>query len=135
MVRNSVRGLGKIGGTLAAVAATIVVCMLGIAVMTNLLLNGKMVLSSIDLSMDGLLLIAVFVGSQVLFKIEERRLIYSIIVGAIVVIMTVLSGFMMDGEFQNIIRNLIAVTAGCVLSVLRFLKGHRKKRGRSVGYR
>lgn len=135
MARRGARSLGNIGSILAAVVVTAVVCIFGLVIISHVILNEMIAESGADASIAVLLFCAVFIGGQVLFKNEERKLIYPVVVGAIVVIMMMFGGFLMDGEFQNISRNLIIVSIGCTLSTLRFLKGSRKKRGRNIGYR
>lgn len=135
MARSGTRMLGKTGGILAAVVVITVTFVLGLVIISHMILNEKIAESGADASIAVLLFCAVFIGGQVLLKVEERKMIDPIVVGVIIVVMMVLGGFMMDGEFRNIMRNLIAVCVGCALSVLRFVKGPRKKRRRNIGYR
>lgn len=135
MARKGTRSLGKTGDIFAAVMVTMAVCLLGIAVISYLLLNGKITETGVDLSIATLLVCAVFIGGQLLRMVEEKRLLHLIEMGGIVAVMMVTGGFMMEGEFQSISKSLLSVSVGCVLSAISFRKTSAKKRGRNARYR
>ena len=95
-----------------------------------MILNGKLPEARIGESISFLVFTAVFIGGQVLLKIDEGKLVDMIILGLITVVMMLMGGFLIAGEFQYVVRNLISVAAGCALLVLFSLKGSEKKKTR-----
>lgn len=98
------------------------------SLISYLILKGKIAESSVDLLIVVLLFCAVTIGGQVLLKTEERKITDHIVTGTLVIITMAAGGFMMDGGFCGVIRNLIVVGIACGLSALRSMKEPRKKR-------
>ena len=135
MARSDRKIRGKLGRILIATFVIILIYGSGLIAISHMVLNGKIPEARIGGFISFLVFTAVFVGGQVLLKIDEGKIIDMIILGLITVVLMLFGGFLIEGEFQYVTRNLIYVSAGCALSVLFSLKRSGKKKTRITRHR
>ena len=135
MVGSATKIRKKPSRVLIAAFVIILICGSGLIAISHMILNGKLPEARIGESISFLVFTAVFIGGQVLLKIDEGKLVDMIILGLITVVMMLMGGFLIAGEFQYVVRNLISVAAGCALLVLFSLKGSEKKKTRIKSHR
>ena len=126
---------GRLMIVLIANTTSITVCFLGLVIISNLVLNQTIGEAGTNLAVSVLLLSAVFAGEQVLSRYVGKVLMYSIVAGSSFVLLTVLGGLMMDGCFQNPMRNLVVIITGTALSVAITGNGDRRRNRRKFRYR
>ena len=126
---------GISSGIIISVATIAAVCALGLAVISHMILNGRVDESGVDISMVVLLFLAAFLGGRVWITVKEGNKINLFLVGLIATILLGVGGFTMEGEFQNIIRNLVSISSGCLISTFQVKNEFRKNRKRKSGYR
>lgn len=135
MTRKDGRKIGKCSNYIIAIVGAIAVCLLLLAVLSHLILNGSIPMTYLEACIVMLILSVTFTSGKLVNRINNRGIIPSTIFTLSISIMMMVGGLLMEGKFQNIIRNMLTVTAGCTLSWLRFPKKARLKRGRNTGYR
>lgn len=135
MASMNKNAFGRLMVVLIANTTSITVCFLGLVIISNLVLNQTIGETGTNLAVSVLLLSAVFAGEQVLSRYVGKVLMYSIVAGSSFVLLTVLGGLMMDGCFQNPMRNLVVIITGTALSVAITRNGDRRRNRRKFRYR
>lgn len=133
MGKNKVKVQGNLSGVLTGTGCAILVCLSGLAALTQLVLMGKTGERGIEIVVPVLLLLSSLVGSQVTSHVVNKNQMIGIAstAGAFVLVM-VIAGLTMEGMFSRILPNIGAVIAGgvvsCVLCLKKPVKGPRRKR-------
>ena len=135
MVNKKTNGKNGLAVALAANGVSVGTCMLGLVLVSFMVLNQTIGDTGTNAAIIGVVLCATFLGARVLSILNEKTIVFSAIAGVNTLILMVIGGFLMEGNFQGIARNLIAVVVGVVLSLALRRKEGMKKKYKKIGYR
>jgi len=115
---------------LIGVATTIIICAVLIAAMAKLTLIGKMGEGGSEIYVSFILLVSTAIGSLISLKLAKKQeVLICILHVALLILISVTVGFMIDGVFENILLRIGSILAGEVLiCILSTKTGKRQKR-------
>ena len=119
---------GWVYATLLGIGTSLMIWMAGIALLTGIVLGGRIGEGTGDRLILGLELVALAVGSGMGMKITGITDIRIPVATAIAYVATILiCGLLMDGSFGNVWTNILMLLIGCLFSCALCIRKTRRK--------
>ena len=123
-------------GIFLGVACAAVMCLLGLAGLTQMVMMERAGERGADVIVPVLLVLSSLFGCQIAAITASKKPMEAILLTSGSLIMTmIIAGLIMEGPFKDILLNMGAVAAGGAVSCVLCLKSHRKGAHRKKRYR
>jgi len=126
----------KLSGILAGVGFATVICLCGLAFLTQMVLTDKAGEGSAAIAVPILMLGATWCGCMVTASVMKNNSIPGAAATTVVILLfVIISGLAMDGTYKNVLINVCAILSGGIVSCILCLKKRRKVTARKSLYR
>ena len=126
---------GNISGALIGAGCSIVICLAGVAILTQMVLTGKAGEKGVNILVPILLGLAAPLGGQVAHLTSKNSQLVVLVASGIFLVVIVIASLVLDGAYISVLPNIGAVSVGSIISCTLCLKKTSKTIRKKKHYR